>query len=62
MDALTTFAEGNVTDDENDRERINEAKQSAREVLGESMPNVKDPNNELLRGFRFWDSVSRILI
>ncbi|TIA87371.1 hypothetical protein E3P99_03205 [Wallemia hederae] len=57
LDALTTFAEGNITEENKDSESVKEAKQSAMEILGDAIPNVKDPEAELLRGFRFWDAV-----
>ncbi|TIA79654.1 hypothetical protein E3P98_03159 [Wallemia ichthyophaga] len=57
LDALTTFAEGSITEENKDSDFVNEAKQSAIEVLGDAIPNVKNPESELMRGFRFWDAV-----
>lgn len=61
LDALTTFAEGSITEENKDSENVKEAKQSAKEILGEAIPNVRDAEAELMRGFRFWDAVSSFL-
>src|SRR5882762_8091166 len=58
LDALTHINNGTRVRDPN-AEGVKEAKVMALEICEETFPGVKYPKQEVERGFRFWDVVSR---
>lgn len=56
LDALTHINGGTRVRDA-DAEGVAETKQIALEICNETFPGVKNPAQEVERGFRFWDLV-----
>lgn len=60
LDGLVHLNDGPVVDP--DAEGVRTAKDEALEFCDDTFKGVKDPQGEVLRGFRFWDAVRPRLI
>jgi hypothetical protein len=61
IDATVAFNDGvQLTKANAQTPEAQAAKQSAIDILQDTFGNVKSPEHELKRGFRFWDAVRRL--
>lgn len=58
LDAAIHYNEADITPETADSEAVQQAKRMALEFVDEAFTGVKNPTNEVERGFRFWDAVS----
>lgn len=58
LDAAIHYNEADITAENANSELVQDAKQMALEFVDQAFTGVKNPTNEVERGFRFWDAVS----
>ncbi|BEI90327.1 uncharacterized protein CcaverHIS019_0303970 [Cutaneotrichosporon cavernicola] len=57
LDAAIHYNEADITEENANSEGVKNAKAMALEFVDEAFTGVKNPTNEVERGFRFWDAI-----